>query len=123
MDPAAVVRTFLESMQARSWEQAGTFLADDIEIRYAATDERFVGDRFLAMNRDYPAGWILTIDEIVASGERVASRICVELDGVRYLCAGFYTVRDGRIQEGIEHWLTAGADEPPAWRAAYTTPG
>jgi threonine synthase len=122
MCPADVVRVFHERMQAREWDSAANLLSPAIDIRYPATCERFVGLAFLTMNRVYPDGWALTVEETVATGEQVVSRVRVVQDDQTYWCAGFYTVRDGVIVDGIEHWLTEGAEKPPAWRAPYSTP-
>ena len=50
-----------EAIQARDWETAGTFVASDALIVWPATGERFFGERYLAMNRDYPEGWYIEV--------------------------------------------------------------
>jgi ketosteroid isomerase-like protein len=116
---ADVVRRFFESMQARDWEAAAACLAPDIEVWWPASGERFVGRDFLAVQRAYPEGWQITVASVLASGEQVAARVQVDLAPDRFWCAGFYTVRDGVITDGVEHWVTEGADEIPAWRRPF----
>jgi hypothetical protein len=122
MAPADVVREFHDRMQARDWRGAEALLSPAIEVCYPSTRERFVGPAFIAMNETYPDGWSLTVVEVIDMGDRVASRVRVDHGADTFWCAGFYTVRGGLIVDGIEHWLTEGAEEPPTWRAAFTTP-
>ena len=119
--PGSVVRAFQERMEARDWKAAGDLLAPDLELRFSATGEVFRGSNFLAMNIAYPEGWTIYVDEVIEAGNRVACQIRVEMDGQTFWCAGFYTVEAGRIVHGVEHWVTAGADEPPEWRTAFTS--
>ena len=118
---ADVVREFHERMQARDWDGAGELLDPSIDIRYTATGERFVGAAFLAMNRAYPDGWTIHVHEVMTIGGRVAAQVRVDQGPDIHWCAGFYTVRDGRIVDGVEHWVTERSEPAPAWRQAYTT--
>jgi hypothetical protein len=120
MSPADVVREFHKRMQARDWEGAAAYLSPTVDISFPSTGERSVGPDFLTMNRVYPDGWSLTVEEVLAVGDRVVSRVRVEQDDV-FWCTGFYNVANGVIVDGIEHWLTAGAEEAPAWREPYVT--
>jgi SnoaL-like domain len=122
MSPADVVREFHERMQQRDWDGAAVYLSPTIDIRFPSTGERFVGPNFLTMNRVYPDGWSLSVEEVIAVGDRVASRVRVEQGDEVFWCAGFYTVTNGVIADGIEHWLTTGAEVPPAWRAPLSSP-
>lgn len=120
-DPSDVVRNFFSAMQDRRWDDAAARLGPEVDIRWPATRERFVGPAFLAMQRAYPEGWAITVVEVLGQGDRVAVRVAVDQSGQRFWCAGFYTVLDGRISEGTEHWVTEGAEQQPAWRAPYTS--
>lgn len=115
----SIVRSFFERMQSRAWDAAAELISPTAEIAYTATGERFDGAGFLRMNREYPEGWTLSVEEILAEGDRVAAQVKVTQDGRTFRCAGFYTVCDGLIVSGVENWLTEGADEPPAWRLSY----
>lgn len=120
MTPAEVVRALFERMQARDWEGVGATLAPDVEVWWPATDERFSGSAFLAVQRAYPEGWAIAVEEVVADGDRVAARVRVDQDGQRFWCAGFYRVAGDRIRAAVEHWVTEAAETPPAWRRSYT---
>ncbi len=118
-DPAKVVRTFFEMMQARRWGDAGSFVASDARIRFTETGEVFDGTGFLAMNRAYPEGWTIDVVEVLCGGQRVAAQVRVDLPPEVFWCAGFYTVRDDVIVEGVEHWVTEGSADPPDWREPF----
>ncbi len=115
------VRRFFEAMERRDWPAAGALLASDAEIWWPATDERFVGAAFVEMNRAYPEGWSIEVVETVGDGERVAARVRVTHGHDVVWCAGTYTVHDGVIAMGVEYWVTEGAEEPPEWRAEYSS--
>jgi SnoaL-like domain len=122
MDPASVVRTFHERMEARDWSGASELLSPTVHIEYTETGECFDGSNFLAMNHAYPDGWAIEVVETVAAGDRVASQVSVRQGDDVFWCAGFYTVADGVIMSGIEHWVTEGEQAPPEWRRQFTTP-
>lgn len=115
---AAVVVAFHEHMQARDWEAAARCVAADVDMVFVHTGERFRGDAWLAMNRDYPEGWSLEVVEALEAGDRVATRVKVTHDPVVLWCAGFYTVAGGRIVAGQEHWVQEAAEAVPGWREA-----
>lgn len=122
MEPAEVVRQLFERMQARDWAAATATMSPDAVIRYTATGEVFTGEAFMRMNIAYPDGWNIEVIDIVATGHRVAAQVRVPNgDQIDWL-SGFYTVADGVIVDGTEHWLTENAEPAPAWRAEYTTP-
>lgn len=117
---ADVVTRFHERMQARDWEAAWECLSPDITVWYPHTGERFTDERFLAVQRDYPDGWTITVHETVVVGCRIASRVSVDHEGSRYWCHGFYRVADGVIVDAVEAWATEGAERAPAWRESYS---
>lgn len=119
IEPTLVVTSFFEAIQARSWDTATAFLADDVTAWWPVTDERFSGDSFIAMQRAYPEGWRITVEEMTADGDRVAARVAVEQDEERFWCHGWYRVGDGRITHVIELWGTEGSETPPEWRRRY----
>lgn len=119
MDSAEIVRALFERMQARDWAGAREVMADDARITYSATGEVYTGASFMAMNEAYPEGWTIEIIDIVAAGERVAAQIRVPNSGQIDWLSGFYTVREGVIVEGHEHWVTERAEPTPDWRRPY----
>lgn len=118
----AVVRAFFERMEARDWDGAGELLSPTVRIDFTETGERFEGANFLGMNRAYPEGWSIEVVETIADGERVAAQVRVEHGDVVFWCAGFYRVTGGVIASGVEHWVTEGSEQPPAWRSRFASP-
>lgn len=121
MHAADVVRALFERMQARDWAGAREVMATDATIRYSATGEAFAGAGFMAMNEAYPEGWTIEVVDILATGDRVAAQVRVPNGGQIDWLSGFYTVRNGVIVEGHEHWVTEHAEPAPDWRAPFTT--
>ncbi len=119
--PADVVRAFFELMEARDWPAAGNLLSPSVHIEYTETGETFDGPRFLAMNEAYPEGWSITVIETIAHEGRVAAQVRVDHDDQVFWCAGFYTVSEGLIAEGTEHWVSERSEPPPEWRRQFAT--
>jgi SnoaL-like domain len=123
MTPDEVVRQFFKLMNDGRWKDAGLLLAADVHVEYTSTRESFDGDRFMAMNAEYPNANDLDIcvHETLSSGSRVAAQVTVKFAGETFWCAGFYTVINEKITDGVEHWVTEGSEEPPPWRSKYTS--
>ena len=117
--PVEVVRSFFERMEARDWEAAAALVDPLAGIEYTATGESFTGAGFVAMNEAYPEGWSITVADVLAEGNRVAAQVRVDHGETVFGWAGFYSVADGQIRGGTEHWVTAGGDPAPGWRAAF----
>ncbi len=119
-DAAEVVRRLFELFQARRWDEAALLVHPDVVVEWPATAERFRGrERFIGVNRAYPEGWRLEVRRVLAVEGEVASEVVVTQDGRTFVDAAFWQVEDGRIRSGVEYWVTAGAEEPPAWRSAW----
>lgn len=118
-EAATVVRSLFEAMEARDWALARTLISDNATIDWTETGERFVGQRFIDVNEAYPEGWTIDVVEVLDAGDRAAAQVRVTLGDETFWCAGFYSVDDGRITGGTEHWVTAGSEAPPAWRDGF----
>lgn len=109
-----------EAIQARDWDGAGKLVAPDAVIVWPATGERFVGERYLAMNRDYPEGWDIEVIDQYEGDRSEVIRARVKHGAHVFWCVGFYDVVGGMITGGVEYWLEEGDQEPPAWRWPYS---
>ncbi|MGH8911208.1 MAG: nuclear transport factor 2 family protein [Acidimicrobiia bacterium] len=118
-DSATVVRRLFEAMQQRRWDEAAALLAPDVTVWWPVTDERFQGAKFIEMQEAYPAGWEITVVEVLGIGDRVTARVAVDQDGERFWCHGWYEVSDGHLTDAIELWVTEGSETPPEWRARF----
>lgn len=128
-DNREVVRRFYEDFtNAHRLELAEELLAEDVTIR-TSTGARLQGRdqvlEFLGRLHESFPDFRHAIDELVAVGDRVFSRVTntgthlgafrgVEPTGARveYPAAGWFRVRDGRIVDG---WTVA--DTAEIWRA------
>ncbi|GGO58503.1 hypothetical protein GCM10012287_56810 [Streptomyces daqingensis] len=121
MESSDVVAGFWGRMQARDWEGLGELLAEDLVVEWPVTAERIEGrSDFIRINAEYPEGWAIHVQRIVADGETVVSEVEVPHDtmGV-HLVVSLWTVRDGKITAGREYWTEPGSDPSPEWRAPY----
>ena len=123
MTPAEVVRALWERMEARDWDGARATLADGYAATWPASGETFPSaDAFVAMNRAYPEGWHITVDEIVAEGDRVAARVRVTQGDDLFHCLSFAVVEDGLIARSLDYWVDDAGDPAPDWRAPFRLP-
>ncbi len=109
-----------EAIQARNWEAAGRFVADDAEIVWPGTGERFVGDRFVEMNHAYPEGWDIEVVDQYEGDMSEVIRARVKHGEHTFWLVGFYDTVDDEITGGVEYWIEEGAERPPKWRAPYS---
>ena len=119
MSAGAVVRRLHELMEARDWAGARACVSDDARVDYPVSGERFTGRRWMDMNEAYPEGWTIEILEILEDGHRAGARVRVTLGHEISLCAGFYSVDDGRITAATEIWATEAGETPPEWRRPF----
>ena len=120
-DLGAIVRAFFERMQARDWDGAARLLSPTIHIQFSETGERFDGANFLAMNRAYPEGWSIEVFETLVDAGRVAAQVRVVHGDQTYWCAGFYSIKNGVITSGTEHWVGENTDLAPEWRKPFVS--
>jgi len=119
MDAALVVRSVWEGMEARDWDAVRRLVADAIVVTWPQTRERIRGaDTFVQLNRDYPGDWHITVEEVLAEGNRVAARVTIVSGKDVFHTSGFYRVEAGRIVEATETFAEPG--EPPYDRSRLT---
>jgi hypothetical protein len=121
MQPAEVIHALWDRIQARDWPAAAELVADDAVIDWPVSSERIVGkSNFIGLNREYPEGWSIRVLRIVADGDQVVSEVEVPHEDLGvFRVASFWTVARDQITGGTEYWTSLGAEESPAWRAAY----
>lgn len=109
-----------EAIQARDWETAARFVAEDAAIVWPATGERFVGQRYIEMNHAYPEGWDIEVVDQYEGDRSEVIRAHVNHGPHRFWCVGFYDVADQTITGGVEYWIEEGIEAPPRWRSPYS---
>jgi ketosteroid isomerase-like protein len=124
MQPAEVIHGLWDRIEARDWTGAAELVAEDAVIDWPVSSERIVGRaNYIGLNREYPEGWSIRVLRIVADGDQVVSEVEVPHQDLGvFRVASFWTVAGGQIVRGTEYWTNLGADQSPAWRAAYVEP-
>lgn len=121
MSSADLVHELWTRFEAREWDAAQALLAPDFTCEWPHSGERMRGAAaFIAVNREYPEGWAIRVVRVVAQGDQVVSEIEVTHGPKVFHAASFFTVAAGKLARVTEHWVEAGHEEPPAWRARWT---
>ena len=106
------------AINARDFNAAGDLLHDDFVCEWPQSRERIRGRaNFIAVNRDYPGDWSITVRRIVAGGDQAATEVNIRIDGRTDVAVSFFELRDGKILRETDYW-----PEPydaPAWRARW----
>lgn len=119
----SVVRNLWERIEARDWPGMAELLHEEVIIDWPHSGERIRGrGNYVAMQRDYPGGWHLTVLAVCAGPEKVAAEVRVDHEDLVCFGTGFYEVRDGVVMRGTEYWTTARSQAPVPWRAHLTEP-
>ena len=118
-----VVRSLWERVEARDWAGLAARLDEDLVIDWPHSGERIRGrENYVAMQRDYPGGWRLSILSVSAGPEKVAAEVRVDHGDVVCFGSGFYEVKGDVVVRGTEYWTTARSEAPLAWRAHLCEP-
>jgi ketosteroid isomerase-like protein len=110
-----------EAYQARDWERAAGFLHPDAVVEMPSTAERLVGrEAVISFQSAYPEPWgVLTVKRLVADADGVAAEIgVVDPTGASFGVAAFWRSRDDLLHQGVEYWVTVGAERPPPSRVS-----
>ena len=106
------------AINARDFNAAGDLLHDDFVCEWPQSRERIRGRaNFIAVNRDYPGNWSITVRRVVASGDEAATEVSIRIDGRTDVAVSFFELRDGKILRETDYW-----PEPydaPEWRARW----
>jgi hypothetical protein len=123
VDAESVVRRLWRLIDARDWDGARALLDDDFVADLPVSGERFVGpDAYIRMNREYLAGWAITVVRVVGAGERAASEVRVRLAGKADTALSFYELRDGLVTWIADWWPEPYPAPPPRAHLASPPP-
>lgn len=113
--PEDIVTAWWQRIDAQAWDSAAELLHPDALAEWPHTDERFDASSLVEVNRNYPGTWRVTVDDIIASGDRATSFVRVTDGSETYAAASFWTVREGLVVNLVELWADCG-QTPPAGR-------
>ena len=112
----ALVRSYVERLEARDWAGVTEVLQPDVVYRLPQTGEVVRGrDAYLRWNQEYPDGWHLRLVEAYGDDTGGAARLDVTVGDEQVSALVFVRVRDGLLAEITDFWPTS--YEPPADRA------
>ncbi len=111
------VERLWQAFDTLDFEAAGEVLHDDFIAEWPQSRERMHKDNFLAVNKNYPGTWRITILRIIAEGDQVATEVRIEIDGRTDYAVSFYELHDGKIIKETDYWPEP--YEAPAWRAQW----
>jgi ketosteroid isomerase-like protein len=118
----ALVRRLWGLFEARRWDEARELLREDFVAEWPHSLERMRGrDNFIELNRNYPDGWTIRVDRVVAGGDVVVSEITVTQGEATFHAASFFEARDGKLVRAREYWVERGSESHPE-RARWTEP-
>jgi len=70
-DTAALARRFVETLEARDWDEWAALLSPDVVYEMPQTRERISGrDRYRKFNETYPGDWHLRPKVVIGDGVR-----------------------------------------------------
>jgi len=120
--PAAeIVARYWWLMDAADFVGAANLLSETYVCDWPQSRERIRGRaNFVAVNSHYPGRWRITVQRLLAEGERVATEVTLT-DGERTdRAVSFFELRDGLIAHEVDYWPDP--YDAPGWRAAWVEP-
>ncbi|WP_141396721.1 nuclear transport factor 2 family protein [Microbacterium gorillae] len=120
MDARTVLRTLMERIDERRWDELEPLLHQDLRVTLVHTGEVYDRVGGIRLNAEYPGFDRLRIEELTGDEKTAACRSHVTgRDGdalLQFGCASFATVEGGRIRELTEVWTDIGQVPPPGTR-------
>lgn len=115
MKPVALLKAYVERLEARDWDGLAALLQPDVVYRMPQTREVVRGrDNYLRWNREYPDVWHLRLEQVYGDDSGGAARLSVDIDGepIPVTALVFARVAEGLLVEITDFWPEA--YEPPA---------
>lgn len=120
LDPGAVVRAIWQRTESRDWHGVAELIDPAFVCEWPESRERFMGrEAWITMNVNYPSDWHIVVDDVVAQGDSVASRVRVSDENGVFHASSFWQLRDGRVVRLTEYYVREGSAVPPEWRAQW----
>ena len=114
----AVVTRLWRLVEAGDYAAIGALLHDEFVCDWPQSNERIRGrDNYIAVNAAYPGQWRVSIEELIATGERVVTDVIMEWERQVERVIAFYDLRDGLIVK--ETTFFARPYDAASWRARW----
>ncbi|MCK4660967.1 MAG: nuclear transport factor 2 family protein [Phycisphaerae bacterium] len=112
------VKGLWEAFGRFDFEAVRQFLHNDFVAEWPQSNERIRGcDNFIALNKNYPGRWQVTIRRIVSHEDLVISEVALSHKEQIVYAVSFFTVAEGKIVHAVEYW--GESSDPPAWRSRW----
>ncbi len=97
-------------------ERLPRWFAEDAEIQWPCTNERFTAGSFIRASCAYPGAWNGRVEKLAAipGGAVTVVRVWSETENRAFHVTSFFEVADGKIASLTEYWADDGS--APAWR-------
>ena len=121
MDAATLLTGIVEAIDSHAWDGLPALLHPDFTCRLVHTGEVFDRDEWVRFNAAYPGFQRMSIEDLVADGDRAVLRARVTGtagDGGEqvFAVAGFATAREGLLVELTEVWADVDQRAPEGTR-------
>jgi ketosteroid isomerase-like protein len=113
-----VAESLWRLFDAQDFDAAGDLLHDDFVCEWPQSRERIRGrDNFIALNKNYPGEWRVTVERVVVSGEEVVTQTTLCCGDQVFCAISFFELRAGKVFRLCEYWPEPA--EAPDWRAQW----
>ena len=120
MNSVEVVKAYWAAMRTNDFSKASMWLSESYVCYWPQSQETIKGrENFIEINKHYPTDseWLFEVIEVVGSGDRIVSDVCITDGRVKARAVTFHTIENGLIASQKEFWPDE--YEPPIWRAQW----
>ena len=108
VDNRQIVERLWRAFDARDFDAAGECVHEDVVCDWPQSRERIRGRaNFVAVNRNYPGDWAMTVRRVIVAGDEAASEVEIRIDGRTEMAVSFYELRDGKIARATLYYDSA----------------
>lgn len=113
-----VIKQYWGLINGQKWEELSSVFHPDSMIYWPNTNEKFMLDEFILVNKRYPGCWRVTIKHVLVSENTQVSvaKVTNECEGISCHATSICEIKDGKIQTLYEYW--GDYAQPPQWRRA-----
>lgn len=113
-----LIKQFWSAIDRQDFEAAAALLHDEYVEEWPQSGERIRGrDNFIAINKQYPQQWQVTLLRVLSCDNQVVSEVRLDYLGELVFAISFFTFKEGKIVHETDYWPEP--YEPPTWREAW----